>query len=99
MIPVLRNMTNFLKPLELTGNRSCKSFLRNNAQTWDADEVQSQIARGIAPESVSVDLEINTQKPLHAKWVTHFEIVKNGWQRADITKALRDNIKEDPLEH
>ena len=45
-----------------------------------------QISKGIASESVSVDLKISILKPIHAKWVTQYydhihtneDIVKNG---------------------
>ena len=64
MVPVPHNMTNYLQPLDLimqvgTVNRSCKSFLRDKAQEWYAEQVKVQIAKGIAPESVAVDLKIS----------------------------------------
>ncbi|MEO0687884.1 MAG: hypothetical protein AAFY76_23225 [Cyanobacteria bacterium J06649_11] len=107
MVPVPRNMTNYFQPLDLTVNRSCKSFLRDQAQTWYAEQVQAQIANGIAPENVSVDLKISILKPLHAKWVTKYydhirtrkEIIINGWRRSGIIDALREQVlKEDPFE-
>ena len=86
MVPVPHNMTNHFQPLDLTVNRSCKSFLRNKAQEWYAEQVQSQVRNGIAPTNVSVDIRISVLKPLHAKWVTQFYdyirnenyIIKNG---------------------
>lgn len=107
MVPVPHNMTNYFQPLDLTVNRSCKSFLRDQAQTWYAEQVQAQIANGIAPENVSVDLKISILKPLHAKWVTKYydhirtrkEIIINGWRRSGIIDALREQVhKEDPFE-
>ena len=100
MVPVPHNMTNYFQPLDLTVNRSCKSFLRDKAQIWYAEQVQAQISKGIAPESVSVDLKISILKPIHAKWVTQYydhihtneDIVKNGWRRSGITKAIKENI-------
>ena len=32
MVPVPHNMTNYFQPLDLTVNRSCKSFLRDKSQ-------------------------------------------------------------------
>ena len=66
------------------------------------------MSKGIAPESVSVDLQIRILKPIHTKQVTqHYDhirtdndIVKNGWQRSGITKEIKENIwKEDPFEN
>ena len=68
----------------------------------------AQISKGIAPESVSVDLKLNILKPIHAKWMTQYydhirideDIVKNGWRRSGINKAIKENIhKEDALEN
>ena len=72
MVPVPHNMTNYFQPLDLNVNRSCKSFLHDKTQTWYAEQVQVQISKGIAPESVSVDLKISILKPLHTKWVTQY---------------------------
>jgi len=41
MVPVPRNMTNYFQQLDLTVNRSCKSFLRDKAQSWYAEQVKS----------------------------------------------------------
>ena len=73
-----------------------------------AEQVQAQISKGVAPESVYVDLKIRIRKSIHAKCVTQYYdhirinegIVKNGWRRSEITKAIKDNIrKEDPFEN
>ena len=107
-VAVPHSMTNFFQPFDLTVNRSCRSFLQNKEQTWYADQVQSQIARGIAPESVSLNLEMSTLKALHVKWITqYFNLIRTVkklwktyvWKRAGITKTLRDNNKGDPFEH
>ena len=108
MVPVPHNMTNYFQPLDLTVNRSCKSFLRGKAHVWYAEQVQAQISKGIAPESVSVDLKISILKPIHAKWVTQYydhirideDIVENRWRRSGITKAIKENVrKKDPFEN
>ena len=70
LVPVPLNMANYFQRLSLTVHRSCKSFLRDKAQIWYAEQVLAQISKGIAPESVSVDLKISILKPIHAKWVT-----------------------------
>ena len=69
-------------------------------------QVQPQISKGIAPETVFADLKISMLKPIHTKWVTQYynrirtddEILKNGLHRSGISKAIKENIcKEDPL--
>ena len=102
MVPVPHNMTNYFQPLDLTDNRSCKSFLPEKAQILYAEQEQVQISK-VAPESVSVDLKIGIHQPIHAKWVTQYydyirtdkDIVKNGWRRSRITKAIKENIRKE----
>lgn len=43
MVPVSHNMTICFQPLDLTVNRSRKSFLRDKSQLWYAEQVQTQI--------------------------------------------------------
>ena len=86
LVTVSHNMMNFFEPLNLKVHRSRKSFLRDIARIWYAEQVQAQISKGIASESVSVDLKISILKLIHAKWVTQYydhihtdeDIVKNG---------------------
>ena len=78
MVTVPNNMTSYLQPLDLTVNRSYKAFLRNRAQTWYSQQVQSQIEKGIQPDKVSVDLRIaifnRTQKSCSGNnWRNHSE--------------------------
>ena len=107
MVPVPNNMTAYLQPLDLTVNRSCKAFLRNQAQTWYSHQVQSQIEKGIQPDKASVDLRISVLKPLHAKWLVQFydymqsnkDIILKGWKRSGVSTALEEpQRKEDPFE-
>ena len=66
---------------------------------WYAEQVQAEIYKRIAPERVSIDLKISILKAIHAKWVTQYydhirtndDIVKNGWCRSGITKAIKEN--------
>ena len=83
-------------------------FLLDKAQIWYAEQQQAQISKGIAPESVSVDLKISILKPVHAKSVNQCydhicieeDIVKNGWCRSGTTKEIKENIwKQDPFEN
>ena len=107
MVPVPNNMTSYLQPLDLTVNRSCKAFLRNQAQKWYSEQVQAQIMNGIQPHKVCVDLRISVLKPLHAKWVVQFydymrsnkDIILKGWRRSGVSAALEEpQRKEYPFE-
>ena len=40
MVSIPNNMTSYFQALDFTVNRSCKSFLRNKAQTWYSEQVQ-----------------------------------------------------------
>ena len=100
-------MTSYLQPLDLTVNRSCKVFLRNQAQKWYSEQVQAQIMNGIQPHKLCVDLRISVLKPLHAKWVVQFydymrsnkDIILKGWRRSGVSAALEEpQRKEDPFE-
>ena len=103
MVPVPNNMTSYLQHLDLTVNRSCTSFLRNQAQKWYSEQVQAQIVNGINADKVSVDLRISVVKPLHAKWVTQFydymqvnkEIIIKGWERSGIGAALKETQRKE----
>ena len=45
MTPGPANMTNVFQPLDLTVNRSCKSFLRNHSQDWYSNEIRKQMEK------------------------------------------------------
>ena len=99
IVPVPHNMTNYFQPLDLTGNPSCQLFLHDKAQLQYAELVQPQISKGIAPETISVDLKICIVKPIHTKWMTEYynhiradEDIENGWHRSGITKAIKQDI-------
>ena len=72
MVLVPHGMTNCLQPLDLTVNQLCKSLLCDKAQIWYAEQVKAQISKGIALESVTVDLTISILKPIHVKWVAQY---------------------------
>ena len=67
-------------------------------QTWYADQVAAQLARGVAPHDVKVDVRLLVVKPLHAKWVIDFyhhmqlsagrKIIRNGFRRGHVRVAF-----------
>ena len=67
MVPLPHNVKNYFQPLDLTVNFSCKLCLGDKAQIWYPEQVHVKISKGIATESVSIDLKINIVKPILAK--------------------------------
>ena len=89
-------MTNVFQPLDLTVNRSCKSFLRNHSHDWYSNEIRKQMEKGLASHEIKVDVRISVLKPLHASCITKFydhmrtieQIVLNGWKKYGISDVI-----------
>jgi len=90
VVLVPANCTDRLQPLDLTVNKSVKSYLRNEFQTWYARQVCSQL-RG-QQENKPVDLKLSVVRPLGASWMKSCfdylkskpEIIQNGFREAGI---------------
>ena len=67
MIPVPNNWTSYFQPLDISVNKPCKDFLRNEAQTWYSNEIVQQIKKGKLPHEVKVGTQLTVVKQLHAK--------------------------------
>ena len=105
MIPVPNNWTPYFQPLDVSVNKPCKDFLRNEAQTWYSQQIVEQTKSGKLPHQVKVATQLSIVKPLHAKWVTKFydyirskpDIVRNGWSKALITDCINKKFEVDPF--
>ena len=105
MVPVPNNWTSYFQPLDISVNKPCKDFLRNEAQTWYSDQIVEQTKAGKLPHEIKVGTQLSVVKPLHAKWVTKFydyirsrpEIVCNGWRKSKITEYINKKIEVDPF--
>ena len=72
-------------------NKSVKSFLRNEFQTWYAKEVCSQMQ---GHTEKPIDLKLSTVKPLGAGWMKSCydyikskpKIIQNGFKEAGILR-------------
>ena len=92
VVLVPANCIDRLQPLGLSVNRSVKSFLQNQFQTWYAKEVCSKLQG--RTESKHVDLKLRAVKPLGAKWMkscydyikSNPDIIQNGFREAGILK-------------
>ena len=105
MIPVPNNWTPYFQPLDVSVNKPCKDLLKNEAQTWNSDQIAEQIKEGKLPHEIKVGTQLTVVKPLHAKWVTKFydyirskpDIVKNGWVKSGITEHVNKKMELDPF--
>ena len=66
------NHTNLFQPLDISVNKSAKSFISDKYQKWYASEVTTQLGKGIDPYNVKVDVKLTTLKPIHARWIIDF---------------------------
>ena len=91
------NHTDLFQPLDLTVNRSSKSFISDKYQTWYAEAVADQLRRGVIPQDVKVDTRLLIVKPLHARWAIAFyrhmqlnagkKIIQIGFRIAHVREA------------
>ena len=108
---VPNNHTNLFKPLDISVNKSAKSFISGKYQEWYASEVTSQLGKGIDPYNVKVDVKLTTHKPIHACWIIAFykhmqtsgSKVKAGFRKAPIPEAAKEaealiNVCENPFQ-
>ena len=54
MVPVLDNWTSFFQSLDISVNKPCKDFLRNEAQTWYSRKIMDQLNAGKLSHEVKV---------------------------------------------
>ena len=95
---VPNNHTNLFQPLDISVNKSAKSFISDKYQEWYASEVTSQLGKGIDSYNVKVDVKLTTLKPIHARWIIDFykhmqtsgSKVKAGFRKAPISEASKE---------
>lgn len=92
MCAIPNNMTNFVQPLDLSVNRSFKSYLRHEAQSCYSLEIEKQLKDSKQAHEIKVDIQISVMKPLHAKWIVlfyynmknHNQIILAGWRKSKL---------------
>ena len=100
-IVIPHNLTNKFQPLEISVNKTGKSFTSDKYNSWLANEVSKQLRAGKAAANFNVFLKLSVIKPLHAKWIVdlHYTLKDdkimtiNGFRSAGITKAI-ENAKD-----
>ena len=106
---VPNNHTNLFQPLDISVNKSAKSFISDKYQEWYASEVTSQLGKGV--NLYKVDGKLTTLKPILARWIIDFykhmqtsgSKVKAGFRKALISKATKEaealiNLCENPFQ-
>ena len=96
IVIVPHNMTNKFQPLDISVNKSSKSFLSNLYNQWFSDKVATQLANGKFPCDVKISSKLLDIKPLHAKWIVALyehllgqkEMIINGFESAGIMEAI-----------
>ena len=89
MIPVPNNWTSYFQPLDISVNKPCKDFLRNEAQTWYSAQIVEQIEAGKSSHEVKVDTRISV--------ISYYYIVTHGWEKSLISEHINKKIELDPF--
>ena len=94
VVIVPENCTDRLQPLDVSVNKSAKTFLRQQFQEWYAQKICQQPSG--ETEKMPVDLKLSVMKPLGAHWMVKLydylkskpEIIQNGFKGAGIKDFL-----------
>ena len=97
----LKGLTNKFQPLDISVNKTGRSFTSDKYNSWLVNEVSKQLTAGKAAANSNVFLKLPVIKPLHVKWIVdlHYtlkddkEMAINGFRSAGITKAI-ENAKD-----
>ena len=90
--------TDKLQPLDLSVNKSAKSYLRDKFSTWYAEEVKQQMDAGKQAAEVQVDMRLSVMKEMSAKWLEGLydhlrasrQTIINGFKKAGIADAVEN---------
>ena len=100
-VTVPNNMTHLFRPLDLTVNGYCKSFMKKKFAEWFVQQFDKQLTLGKRVEDTEMKFHLNEIKPIHTNWLTQFynhmstedgsKVVINGWKRsASLTLSPTD---------
>ena len=63
------NLTNKFQPLDLSVNKSAKSFIQNKYNDWFAGQVFTQFQNEKDLTDVKISSKLLDLKPIHARWI------------------------------
>ena len=99
LVRVPANMTHIFQSLDLTVNRSAKSFFKQKFTEWHSNEIKLHVETGTKLDDIEVKLTLTTLKPLHLNWIIELynkmtsgegkPIIQNVWKSAGIEDTLR----------
>ena len=104
LVRVPPNTTHIYQRLDLTFNRSAKSFCKRKFTEWYSYEITRLLDAGTKLDDIEVKLKLTILKPLHASWIIDFfnhmtstegkQVIINGWKSAGILEAIsvKDNM-------
>ena len=70
-------MTDHMQPLDLTVNGPAKNH-KNKYENWYVECIRTQLAAGINPENIDVDLRLPTIREVHAMWeIALYDYLRN----------------------
>ena len=72
LVRVPANITHIFLPLDLTVNRSAKSFFKRKFTEWYSNEIKVQLEAGTKLDDIEVKLTLTTLKPLCSTWIIEF---------------------------
>ena len=72
LVRVPANMTHIFQPLDLTVNRSTKSFFKCKLIEWYSNEIKLQLEAGAKLDDIEVKLTFTPLKALHSTWIIKF---------------------------
>ena len=89
------NCTDRLQPLDVSINKPAKDFLREQFQSWYAEQIVSQKNNGQTVQPV--DMRLSIVKPIGAKWMIAMsdyiksrpEMIINGFKNVGIIDFLK----------
>ena len=91
------NLTNKFQPLDLSVNKTVKSFIQNKYNGWFADQVFTQLQNGKDPTDVKISSKSDL-KLIHARWIVDWynhvikekEMIVRGFNSAGISERVQN---------
>ena len=68
-VTIPNGCTDKFQPLDVSVNKSAKSYLRQKFSTWYVEQVNLQLSGGKQASKVQVDMRLSVMKELSAKWL------------------------------